>query len=373
MNSKKKWQRVCLSVLLNWFIFFQFLNVGTVYGLPEPASFLSKLQEVPPSWMNKQIRKDFVRFRKGIDTEMIDSICGTLSPYTMLLVRFKVINNEVHYDASQDWSGRSHTVRNALQYLIDTVGLPDLDFVMSMHDGLDLSDDLQTTVRGPILCFAKSERTSNGILVPDIEALGDYRSRFSFESLQVYPWESKEKKAFWRGSTTGGFYTRDNWHLMPRSCLTLLSLQRPDLLDAKFSGIVQYAADVPAILHAHQLVGDYRSVQDHTKYRYLVDVDGNSCTYSRCYWILLSNSLLLKQVSQNIQWYYQGLVPYQHYVPLASDVSDIFEKIEWAQSHDEEAKWIAEQASAFASQSLSVENIYVYFYKVLLKYARFQR
>jgi hypothetical protein len=168
-------------------------------------------------------------------------------------------------------------------------------------------------------------------------------------------------------------YTKDNWFLAPRAKLTLFSYERPDLVDAKFTQIAQCDPDVPGILSEHHLLGGWVNVEDHLKYRYLVDVDGNSCTYSRCYWILLSNSLLLKQVSDNTQWYYKGLIPYQHYVPLADDLSDIFEKVEWSKEHDQEAQEIARNATEFASENLSLENTYLYFYRALQEYAKLQQ
>jgi hypothetical protein len=45
----------------------------------------------------------------------------------------------------------------------------------------------------------------------------------------------------------------------------------------------------------------------HMKYKYLISLDGNGAPWLRVPWILLSNSVLIKQDSENIQWFYPGL------------------------------------------------------------------
>ncbi len=62
-----------------------------------------------------------------------------------------------------------------------------------------------------------------------------------------------------------------------------------------------------------------------------------------------------------------------HYIPLQDDLSDIFEKIEWARTHDMEAQDIAEQGHVFASKNLTIEPLLLYCYKVLAKYASLQQ
>jgi len=41
------------------------------------------------------------------------------------------------------------------------------------------------------------------------------------------------------------------------------------------------------------------------------------------------------------QWFYDELVPWEHYVPVAHDLSDLFEKIDWLREHDDEARKIS--------------------------------
>ena len=53
---------------------------------------------------------------------------------------------------------------------------------------------------------------------------------------------------------------------------------------------------------------------------------------------------MLKMESQYREHFYRHLEPFQHYVPVRGDLSDLTERIEWARRNDAEAKTIAENA-----------------------------
>ncbi len=44
---------------------------------------------------------------------------------------------------------------------------------------------------------------------------------------------------------------------------------------------------------------------------------------------------MFKQDSDYYEYFYRDLQPWVHYVPLERDVSDVVEKLEWAQANDE--------------------------------------
>lgn len=57
------------------------------------------------------------------------------------------------------------------------------------------------------------------------------------------PLGKKKNIAVWRGSTTGGMYTRENYKNKTRSKLVRLSIENPKLLDARFNQCTQCAND----------------------------------------------------------------------------------------------------------------------------------
>lgn len=74
-------------------------------------------------------------------------------------------------------------------------------------------------------------------------------------------------------------------------------------------------------------------------------------------WILYSGSLLMKQQSDKIQWYYDKLQPYVNYIPVSADFSNLQQQFEWAQTHQEQVQIIARQGRQLAQEVFTKENI----------------
>jgi hypothetical protein len=108
-------------------------------------------------------------------------------------------------------------------------------------------------------------------------------------------------------------------------------------------------------------------------YKYQMIIDGVTCSFPATQWKLLSGSLCFKQDSEDIQYYYDELIPWTHYIPVNHDLSDLKEKILWARAHDEEAQKIAQNGREFVLTHLMPEDILLYCYKALCKYAQLQR
>jgi hypothetical protein len=337
----------------------------------DPVILEKKLAQEPPKWMIEQIEKDLAPFQSGITREMLDHAFRGKKVDRFSLIRFTIQNGHISFSLDERNLSTRHFLQllSCIQKLNEHIKLPDVDFVVSLDDGL-----CEDVGLGPCFTFAK-DQSLDGVLIPDIKALAGntiLRQTIS-EANEKFKWEQKEEKCFWRGASTGGFSTAATWHKLARSQLVLLSLAHPEMIDARFHKVIQCEPNIPAILEAKGMVGSSVSREDHLKFKYLIDVDGNSCTYERYFWLLLSNSLVLKQMTQNVQWYYGGLTPYQHFVPVKADLSDLLEKIEWAKAHDAECKKMAERASQFVKDNLSSEDTLLYLYLLLQRYALLQK
>ncbi len=345
----------------------------------DSSLFQKKLKEKPPTWMQEQIKRDLTSYQaSGISKEALDhAFQGSKIP-NLLLVRFQI--KDGHLTFSHDaktclednlYVPRLKQVTCALQTLCSLTKLPDVDFVLSLEDYLSAG-----ALPGcPCFVFAKQEDITDQVLIPDFEALAGYGKLPAqiAKASQQFSWDHKLSQAFWRGSATGGYFTRATWDTLARSKLVLLSLKHPQIIDAKFHKVTQCDPDIPVLFQTKGMVARSTRLTNHLKYKYLVDVDGNSCSYERCFWILLSNSLLMKQESHNIQWYYHALKPGKHYLPVKADLSDLPEKIAWAQEHDAEARAMAENGAQFAKENLSPEDILLYVYHLLVEYAQLQK
>jgi hypothetical protein len=334
--------------------------------------FQEKLAQKPPEWMMSQIHEDLSTYEQtGISKQTIDPFFFSKHMDSLNLIRFTIKDRHVSFALSQ--KNLEHRqfrhILAAIEKLNELAPLPDVDFIMSLEDGF--SEDLGA----PLFVYGKSSAARSLVLMPDFKALTGYPGlrQTITEGNYKWPWAQKVDKAFWRGATSGGWLTLNNWDQLARVKLTLLGHAHPDKLDAFIHEVVQCDPQVPALLRNHGLVGNKVSQANHLKYKYLVDVDGNSCSFERYFWVLLSNSVVLKQITPNIQWYYKGLRPYEHFIPVKEDLSDLMEKILWAQTHDKEAKQIAENATTFVNNELSIEDVFVYMTHLLRHYAQYLR
>lgn len=368
-------------MMLRYLLIFSSISLVTIGYSLDRDIFTKKIAESPPAWMTRQIEKDLRSYEeRGIYEEDLDKAREFFknSPITL---RCKIIGHKVFfYNYEKTFPvligprgyDRLKAVKHLLKFLVDYSDLPNVDFILSLEDGI-----IKPTP-APVMTFGKNKYVNSLVAFPDFQALNGYKSMIKTvkEATNDYPFYKKSPKAFWRGSTTGGgCYTLSNWKEHPRSALVLFSKQHPDILDAKFTNVVSnpYKSSIEKELTRSHLLSKNISVHDHLAFKYLIDIDGNNCTYSRLFWILLSNSLCFKEDSDNEQWYYGALEPYIHYIPFKKDLSDLIEKINWAENHEEEVKTIINNANQFVHTHLMQEDAFQYVYELLKAYAKLQR
>ncbi len=200
-------------------------------------------------------------------------------------------------------------------------------------------------------------------------------------------WSKKEDKIFWRGSSTGCAkndpynllsYNLKNFDQLPRLSLVMLSKLYPDLIDAKLAYYQQFSKDqdgdnLKEILNLLFGKGPKNAnEEEHLKYKYLISVDGNSATGTRVPWIMYSNSVLIKQNSPNIQWFYSSLKAYINYIPVNERLTDIFDQITWMKNHDQELEQISVNAHNFVKNNLMPAHIDAHMVIILNEYSKIQ-
>ena len=57
---------------------------------------------------------------------------------------------------------------------------------------------------------------------------------------------------------------------------------------------------------------------------------------------LTRGGVVLKYFETGVPWLYTVLKPFEHYVPVRPDLSDLIERIEWLRANDAKAQKIAE-------------------------------
>lgn len=104
------------------------------------------------------------------------------------------------------------------------------------------------------------------------------------------------------------------------------------------------------------------------QHKFIISVDGNGATCSRVAIALKSNSVLLKYDSPHHLYYFRGLLPWRHYIPISID-SDIENIVMIEQECPNTFASIAEEGRSFAETYLTRPRVLQYAAEVLTGYA----
>lgn len=158
--------------------------------------------------------------------------------------------------------------------------------------------------------------------------------------------ESKpgSKKMFWRGTK----------YPKLRGPLVKLADQYPDLIDAKFS---KPNANDPHFI----------SLEDAVKnYSYFIDLQASGWS-PRVKYFLQSRRLTFLQERFHKAYYEKYLVPMKHYIPVKKDLSDLIEKIHWANKNPKEVSKIIQNAYDFGQHYLSIDFVNNFWFDIITK------
>ncbi|KAJ7476729.1 glycosyl transferase family 90-domain-containing protein [Mycena latifolia] len=231
-----------------------------------------------------------------------------------------------------------------------------------------------TTDLYPLISMAKISPCFSDILFPT-----EYYYDQSWWSGELeYPdnisWEDKLPQIYWRGMSNGGQIVGDNFHAFPRFKLVDLGRTHPELMDVALTRFAETlcgeGCDREAVIMEYNITGEGEAREDVYWYKYALDVDGT--TFSGRYLGLLRSGSLAFKATVFEEYFNDWLKPYEHYVPVLPDLSDLVEKIEWANDHPEEARLIQQRGMQVAQRIVTDDQNDCYFFAVLLEWARLQ-
>jgi hypothetical protein len=266
-----------------------------------------------------------------------------------------------------DYKGKPYEAFYLLLTMLCRSKVPNVEFLLNLGD-----DALaNATLPYPVFSWAKPASQWDILLpytsfnwVPWASQVADH------PDLDDATWAAKSDIAFWRGSATGGTYSVDSWRNKTRTKLVRGCMARPDLCDAAIVDCIHCTAEAAAEMEAELGHHAHVPAEESFAHKYVVLVDGNSSPSSRSRFTFSQDSLVLFQETENFEFFYSGLRPYKHYVPLARGLEDLHAQIEWSRSHEREVKQIVRNAQQFAKRYFTLESITSYMYTVFSRYAR---
>ncbi len=359
-------------------LFYSCFLITYAHGL-NTAYFHELVQNSKPKWMEERIEKELAPFqkedlRRDVLNEILEKF-GDRAHLTLVSIRNSVVTTE-DIVPNRLWT-IDHVIRG-IEKLNSIIELADLDLLITGCDTLPVNIGGLQINDLPIFVWSKKIEDSGGILIPDLMALRGYDAEKSLidKGNTIYNnWDTKIETLFFRGTDSDGSFLPEAWPKCPRARIALLSQEYPLLINAKFfrterglhfTNMNRFAED------NHLFTWDWTSMEEYPRYKYLMDLDGTSASVPRLAVLLFSNSLVFKHSTDSYQWWYSEIKPYEHYIPVKNDLSDLLEQLEWAISHDTECRMISSNASKLASRILSEEAVYLYLYKLLKAYALIQ-
>lgn len=243
------------------------------------------------------------------------------------------------------WYHRQTWVLNFMTLVCQVVDNASLDgeYYFGLHDSYN--EDFG------IFVFSRLSDNMN-CLVPDIAGMNNYDNKLAAVDAQNF--DSKLDKALFIGSSTGSLNPAENLRLQ------LCDWARDkNEVDAFTSSVVQIPeADVAKAYPSYKsFVSKYMSIEDQLKYKHVINVDGNTASWERFPWILNSNSLCIKNVSDHLCWFYPLMHEYKCYLEYncPADISDIVLKVS-----NEDKKKIIKNAQTFVKEYLDMKTTLLY-------------
>jgi len=259
-----------------------------------------------------------------------------------------------------------------MQELVKAHKVPDVEVVMWTADGGVVPMVLRQNFQVPRAVFSYTKTSKNhDILFPHWHhfehKVGELYRKKNYERVA---WADRKPVAFWRGTLfcPGGgeradIYGREKKY-KPKQC------PRHFFTDLSTRTAAQRGHGEGALLDIMNGDLDFRPIEEHVHYKYLVNLDGAAAS-SRYQKLLGMGSTVLKMDSRFYQWFEHLLVPFKHYLPFwHTGMEDILDTVTWARNHDGRAKKIAENALGFATKMLTDEGVLCYWALLLEEYSK---
>ncbi|KAL0480383.1 protein O-glucosyltransferase [Acrasis kona] len=282
------------------------------------------------------------------------------------ILHMLIVNNQFYVRRKDYSSGVHGMIYDFMSDLTSAFKIPDTRFALHLGDLNEESNEPEDNF-GQVLFTMTNQPAENMITVPNITAINIWEAVEKNKLDRIkgrHLFHDRNKVALFRGTFS------ESTPLAESNIGKLLafSLRFPQLVDAKlYSCETCTEQELKDLKEKRQLLDTPMNLVEQMSYRYHIVMSGQVSLRR-----LFSKSLIISTNSKVTQ--YNGkLTPYQEYIPLREDLSDLPRKLKWANDYSHTVKDIANRAEELATVLMGKECA-IYNWKVSLeKYASHQK
>ena len=185
-------------------------------------------------------------------------------------------------------------------------------------------------------------------------------------------WNKKVSRVVFRGSLTGCFTNSENSRIKGHE----ITKDFPDMFDYGITNLNQrlkkHSEDSPLTYYNStkiKLSSKLTSAQI-SHYKYILVLEGHVAAFRIAYQLSMKSCLLI-QGSKYKLWYSDLLKPFEHFVTLKHDLSDLVEKTQWCMKNESTCKKIAYNGRHLSQKILTEEFAMTYMKGILENKCRF--
>ncbi|XP_064393653.1 protein O-glucosyltransferase 2-like isoform X2 [Halichondria panicea] len=275
-----------------------------------------------------QIANDLKTFRaKGVNvTEFYDTATEMFSRSSM--VHYSIVDGKLYARTFGSIVGFKFLSDMILLSVTNKVVLPDMELMVNLGDW-PLSKVKKGSPPFPMFSWCGSGDTWD-IIWPTWDLMKSTIMGMDRVSLSIltaqrslgHPrWEDRDPRVFFRGRDSN----------QARLDLIRDHHGNSELFDVGITAWFFFQYDENVYGPKAERVGFH----DFFKYKYQINIDGTVAAY-RLPYLLAGGSLVLKQDSSYYEHFYHQLEPWEHYIPLHRNISDVLERVEWARENDDQ-------------------------------------
>lgn len=332
-----------------------------------------------PSFLEERIGRDLAPWQQGIPADALraagDPRVSTQndSPPRPASLLVEIRNNQPSFRILAPHFFNRFVIAFFLR-LAQSYALPSTRFLVDCSDWPAYSGQVEF----PVFSFVKTEADRDLLLLPSPDIMGNIlMPRFIPEAVA---WSNKLRVGFFRGSLTGPLHP-DLFN--PRLRLLELTHAHPDLFNVGLpnahprmleavcrESVGSHAAwlDRYATL-LERYAKDRIALGEWSRYRYIINIDGNAATH-RVANSMKTGSVLIKQESPSMEYWYGGLVGDENFVATEAELGDLVQKLRKLRQDDPWAKSVAEQGARLVQTHLCDESVCSYVVALLESYHR---